>query len=1576
MESDTSLTKEKTVASTKTEDLIETKESGKHEIPASETEDLEKEKKSVDISQRDSLDTSDGAVETEVSPGTHMRHIVEDIEAKVESISKHLDQVTDEETIESDKKMNTFDESETAEVVSQEEKRRSVRELVQQHESLVSQSSIEKDKQKDVKRVTFDDETEDKAARDDVEQHALYEIEVTNYEVVETFEKMEVDKVSEEIPWQPEPIDALIEEEQKNKQETCQYTEIEEEDWEIVDRVESLDSEEPCKLPSPTEQEYPVCSAAERQLSDPDRSPEELPAVEIEQIQDRYETERRHEQFVNESANTDDTDVVTTFEEMHGIVKLESEQVGLQHAKENEQRIKLSEVEYQSEEMVECEELESESLEQLSKDYQKAKVTFIPEIEDLPSETDELFSQTIDKKEAEAAHQTVADTVTEPISTIDQAKIDTKEDLESQLQHVPETYSDVEVDIKKDTQSLSKVKTEDTEPQGEDFEFQDIVRDRGQEREAESPVSDEDLVEKPTHVSRESSLDTEEVLKTSVEVEESYSVDIGLSESVSFEDDKYEGDDDLAVIDDKIGSRMKKQKVLLSRQESNIEITLDECGEQEVESDTQETDDLTGRVNADGTEITISKTESVDKREMEETCKRDETELDTIEGEKYVENNLKGEISESYVPDEETEGKKVQDKEPENFSYETTKTQDGIVSAESIEEEPMEETQLHGHVYSDILLAADEEMTGEPLDFSVEPSSDNENEYIEKQDSVDSERFEKQDASVKFSLDDEKETAKDNENFCEGPTAKVIEIIEGEESEEIVPASPSVISETVEFDTSDMLKETTSDYDLALNYVDRVEHNVETVRKPSLTTQKSDQTEKETDRLEKYDVKEILSEEQTDSQEDIKHVSGIEQFIETYIDRTEHFLELIRDGVEFHDDRHLKPHLKSDFPNRDTDKSTEPSFGGPSSFTELDDSSRLSSGEGLKDQEKLESESIEDEEINSLLEQKSKDSVEPEQHSIKSSERPLSPSDYTLEMEMEESAVRDASGYVDEEDYDEEDNEDDQNDEYACDADDPMSADVSQQIFIEQTIEQQKVTNLRQPCDGVEKTEEVPPSPSEYTLVTSYEQEKLKQVLETPEKKSPQIVRIAREEGLSVSMDESVLNKELGVESERNVMSASYDEEAIKYVYDEEDVMVSSVEHVMQDSLIASSIEPDEVRMTGSVGSGREDDISSSEHKSMTDSYDQDSLQKSFGSAKESGMADSMDPDMLQKALGKESDIMSSSMDQEALQMLEESARDDLMSSSMEPESLRRSFGLDQQEEMTDSLEHEQLQRCLGVVTEEAPLTTSLDDELMEKTLGFGKEHMESSDEQGGLKVAVGVDKTADIMATSLEFDDLDALHRSLGLAPSESIDTSSKASEATQEPESNTEMSDGMMESMDDEAFRISLGLKREDPMAMSMDSESLTKSLEMDQKTQMTTSMDHEAMKASLGLDKISSSSDDDSDLTKLKKTGQIDPMMMSMDENALQTSLGLDRIEEQYTEYAESESKVELDQINEENETKLETTTDTVTTEDTNAMRESLEDYLEDDLDRTTNGDTGDTAPALHDTGICEFLVLYSV
>lgn len=1569
MESDTSLTKEKTVASTKTTDLIDTKESGKHEISASETEDLEIEKKSVDISQRDSLDTFDGAVETEVSPGTHMRHIVEDIEAKVESISKHLDntEVTDEETIESEKKMNTFDESETA-VVSQEHKRRSVRELVQEHESLVCQSSIEKDKQKDVKRVTFDDETEDIAARDGVEQHALYEIEVTNYEVVETFEKTEVEKVSEEIPWQPEPIDALIEEEQKNKQETCQYTEIEE-DWEIVDRVESLDSEEPCKLPSPTKQEYPVCSAVERQLSDPDRSPEELPAVEIEQIQDRCETERRHEQFVNETANLDDVDVVTAFEETHGIGRLEGEQAGLQHAKENEQRIKLSEVEYQSEEMVECEELESESLEQLSKDYQKAKVTFIPEMQDLPK-TDELFDKTINEKEAETVHQTVADTVTEPNSAIDEPKIDTKEQIECQLQHVPETYSDVEVDIKKDTQSLNTIKTEDTEPQREDFEFQDIVRDHEQEREAESPVSDEDLVEKPTHVSRESSLDTEEVLKTSVEVEESHSVDVGLSESASFEDDKYEGDDDLAVIDDKIGSKIKKQKVLLSRQESNIEITLDECGEQEVESDSQETDDLTGMVNANDTEITVSKTESVDKREMEETFKRDETELDTVEGEKYVEDNLKGEIGDSYVPDEETEGKKIQDKELESFSYETTKPQDGIVSAESIEEEPMEETQLHGHVYSDILLAADEEMTGEPLGFSVEPSSDNENEYIEKQDSVDSERFDKQDTNVKFSLADETETAKDIENFCEGPTAKVIEIIEGEESEEIVPASPSVISETVEFDTSDMLKETTSDYDLALNYVDRVEHNVETVTKPSLTTPKSDQAEKEIDRLEKYGVKEILSEEQTDNKDDIKHVSGIEQFSETYIDRTEHFLELIRDDVEFHDDRHLKTHLKSDFPNLDTGKFTGPSFGGPSSFTGLDDISRLSNGEGLKDQEKIESESVEDEEINSLLEQKSKSSVEPEQHSIKSSERPLSPSDYTLEMEMEESAMRDASGYVDEEDYDDEDNEDDQNDEYACDADDPMSADVSQQIFIEQTIEQQKVTNLHQPCDDVEKTEEVPPSPSEYTLVTSYEQEKLKQVLETPEKKSPHIVRISREEGLSVSMDESVLNKELGVESERNVMSASYDEEAIKYVYDEEDVMVSSVEHVMQDSLIASSIEPDEVRMTGSVGSGREDDISTSEHKSMTDSYDQDSLQKSVGSAKESGMADSMDPDMLQKALGKESDIMSSSMDQEALQMLEESARDDLMSSSLEPESLRRSFGHDQQEEMTDSLEPEQLQKCLGVVTEEAPLTTSLDDELMEKTLGFGKEHMESSDEQGGLKVAVGVDKTADIMATSLEFDDLDALHRSLGLAPSESIDTSSKASEATQEPESNTEISDGMMESMDDEAFRISLGLKREDPMVMSMDSESLTKSLEMDQKTQMTTSMDHEAMKASLGLDKISSSSDDDSDLTKLKKTGQIDPMMMSMDENALQTSLGLDRIEEQYTEYTESESKGELDKINEENETKLETTTDTVTTEDTNAMRESLEEYPEDDLDKTTNGDTGDAAPALHDTGICEF------
>jgi hypothetical protein len=282
---------------------------------------------------------------------------------------------------------------------------------------------------------------------------------------------------------------------------------------------------------------------------------------------------------------------------------------------------------------------------------------------------------------------------------------------------------------------------------------------------------------------------------------------------------------------------------------------------------------------------------------------------------------------------------------------------------------------------------------------------------------------------------------------------------------------------------------------------------------------------------------------------------------------------------------------------------------------------------------------------------------------------------------------------------------------------------------------------------------------------------------------------------------------------------------------------------------------------------------------------------------------------------------------------------------------------------MTDSLEKEQMNKSLEVVKEEVALTNSLDDEIMEKALGFGRvSAMETSTSQDGLKVSLG-DKTADLMTTSLEFDDLDALHRSLGLAGSEGQDQSSKISEIAEvtEESQGTEMSEGMLESLDEEALKKSLGMKpAEDIMASSMDQDALKRSLGLDQEDLMASSMDTDALRTSLGLDKIQSS-DDDSEELKLIKSREFDPMMVSMDQEALTTSLGLDKIEEEKYESKFDSSDDKSGDAKKEHAVSAQM----MMSMDENAFKASLEQDESEDMSKHTEEHVDDTS-AMHVTG----------
>ncbi|KAL4240426.1 hypothetical protein ACF0H5_001218 [Mactra antiquata] len=1686
-------------------------------------------------SKRDSLEVDIPDIAgADTSPGTQLRHIVEDIEARAESITKSInDQQTyeiieAETTVVTESKVNESD-------VEIEEKRRSVRELVQRHESLVKESSVDSGSS-DTETKKIKDKHEETVKEIESctdEKHALFEMDVEASAVEEVIEQTEKVKPEESVPYYTETIDDLIEEEQKLKQLDDSNI-IEPAMLESSETIESLELESPCKLPSPLEHQYPVYTIGE------------LDVKEEEQSKFACEEEK-----------------APNFEKVEPIVCEEDTTKTLEESSDIKEKMKLSEVEYNSEEMVECEGLELESVQQMMDTKPVEQV--VPSAIDSQVYEQEITAETVEASEYVSAKSTVTDgdLVSTSVTTMEVLSTEAEEPQQKeQLQlnvDFPESSSETdgdyfdanEVEQKSEDKSLDEnvvtpsnnktiigdettldgkrdvteaetpvnqpidsaieskpvldnknmeelkpstviIEDSDKERKIDDAEkVQDIVIESAPSvaeeievkakakivlkqteklefepketlvekpvstenedkvsdvdlspvgadmKPVSSPVSDEDLVEKPTHVSRESSFDfpektdhtkTDVVIESAKEIQEEHSDESPLKEKVDIEDEYKRETEDDETNEIKIGEKIEVEGKQVNEVEDRQEIEFEDKKEIEIEVEDKKEIEIEIEVE-DKKEIEIE-IEVEDKKEIEiEIEVEDKMELEfkkdiTVEAkqEVEVENEMDIKVEEQReikieeqkeIEVSEHDSYFIQDKQTtkimkqtvllsrqesnieitldecgdhdmdqaeissvgvdetkersEDISKDSRKVDKPLESDESkdtgdavvdstelaevkteVEEEPgdITETPIQSRLYSDIILAADEEMEGEPVGFSVEPTSDDENEYDAQDGTTSNIAIDRKEEHLVEETKRVTEVSKDFEARAEvieviegtqtnGCTAEVIEVIEGDD-DDVEPPSPSVVSETVEIEASESMKQSTSDYDLALSYTDRVVEIVDLEEPDSVTCEDKP---KETDIVEDDSMVVVKSDkikddqedthlvpiidtkQDTDVVEDIKSESenvcvaqefidvkeedkdeivevdfkyNVDDFDESFIDRTESFIVFNIEDYQSDKEKLGKTSVKSD-QNIETQTSKQQdlsSFSG----TDFDVASSSGTGDIIRDDvESIESDSIEDEEINSFIEKRSDPSVEPEQQSLKSSERPLSPTDYTLEMDLDESAhVGDAN------DADVDDQDDIENENF--DVEGRISADVSQQIFIEQSIEQRK-TRVRELGDGEEKVEEIPPSPSDYTLVTSYEQEKLKEVLSTPEKRSPQLARVFREEVLSVSMDESVLKKELGIE--RDIMSASYDEEALKYVYDEDDIMVSSAEHPMQDSLVASSVGADDVlRITGSVCSARDEEysVSSSEHRSMTDSYDQDSLQKSVGSARESGMADSLDPDMLQRALS--ADIMTTSMDQEALKS--SLTFDTGISSSMDQDALKKSLGLDVEgNEMTDSIEQEQMHRSLDVVREEVPLTNSLDDEIMEKALGYGRASvMETSMDQDQLRVSLAGDKTADLMTTSLEFDDLDALHRSLGLAGSESsIEQPGKLMSGITE-ESPTEASEGMLESMDEEALRKSFDLRSEDPMASSMGPDALKPSLGMTDKDKMSTSDDQDALKMSGSSERTVSSSDDSFDVRHLKKEN-VDPMMMSMDQDALQASLGIDQIVDE-----EPESKLMAD------------------------------------------------------------------
>lgn len=1211
----------------------------------------------------------------------------------------------------------------------------------------------------------------------------------------------------------------------------------------------------------------------------------------------------------------------------------------------SECEVKLIEKELSSEQLASFEELQNESLQTMEcQKKEKAEEYLITEELDMAQFEEEIVSETAEE-EICSAEQSVLKEQLEKVNVISEQILTAKpvdslalvepfkqlsdelekEDVENDylsedvsdksdaetgkaIELPPAVSETVTVSVEKiDKKSLAfdEVVHEDVPHLTESLEKSEVLefvagteyyhKDSQERKLVESPVSDEDLVEKPSRVSV-SRTSSEEVAfvpsAPDTSLEQTEIQDDQFQEVFEEKSELEKEHDSYFIEENKQIKNIRKERVLLSRQESNIEITVAEYDEpfeneydiafqddqyldhsdsenEYYERDEEDDEDYVSEIMVETesqTEHSILRSlqalENKENGEKEngEIVTEDSTQTESTQADIY---DIKSALS-SVTEQVETDMSNIDDIDGTKY-FQTQLQQIDEVPIEtkseyhegSDEEQPMAETGLHGRVYSDILEVASEEMEGEPLGFSVR--IDEEEEYEDET---------RKGKKTLFRIESTDECPDDmtsvqieqTEHIDTEDTAKVLEIIEGDDEEvdqidqtgveQPVSACPS---ERVEFEYDEI--KATSDYDLALNYIERGEQtlpnedsSVVTIHKPDkgielCIAEKTNQIDESREEI--FQMDDIIDESDSEiimqtAEQDAKVPSHIKvekkdesclqsDFKDPFVERTEQFIQQSYEGIRIKASDLGKVAIGSHekFLSK-TVKDFQPSQQSSDQKSDFPNNGFVS--KDIQDEiEDIESDSIEDTEIDTLLEQRPQKILEPEQESMKSSERPLSPTDYTLDVDMDESIIIERKS-----------------DDAIPETDSHIYTDVSQQIFIEQSIEGSKFSppkGKRQAGDGEEFSEDIPPSPSEYTLVASYDQEKMKKALQqspermhhTPEKKAPQFSHIIYEDTMSVSMDESVLQRSLGLTSERNVMSASYDEEALKRVYDEEDIMVSSAEHAMQDSLIASSLEPDEDRQTGSVCSGRDEDFSevsdqgamekSYEGDIMTDSYERDSLHRSGGSEHEISVADSVEQDTVELAIEmnrlREQDLMASSMDQEALQHSLGLLTDE-MTTSMDQESLRQSLGLDQERDvMRDSLEQ-------GISPKSEDVMGSSDE--LKRSLGLGDQ---------------------DLMSGIM---DIDSLHRSLGLASSDS-----QESDVMQKSLGLDKVqSEIMYDSVEEEALKASLREKEHqtdvDIMSRSMDQESLALSLGLDrQEDVMMVSMDQDVLRASLGLDTI---------------------------------------------------------------------------------------------------------------------------
>ena len=1473
----------------------------------------------------------------------NVKQIVEDIEAKVEHIAqqvvedtawqeqavKELD-TTDINIVIKDKTPEEVDESKALSmgVLSEDKKfeseeQFSVRELVKRHESIAKEQSIDESKEKK-------------------------------------------DILQEKVPKERKPVKAF-------SQDDVQFGTTAE--WENVDTVEF---EAPCKLPSPIEQQYSEYSVETVKLVEKDsvtckRTEEDSlshepqyfmditeskqPEMVDEQITKDIDTDNLHKELrIRKPDDSENRDLksaeskletqIETVSEIPLVSHLINESIETvtpsQTQTVHEEKVGIIEKELSSEDLVACEELESEALEQLgSQKETKAAEYMVTEELDVAQFEEVILSETI---EEETAKQSIFDEQLEKVEiqseevltvqpleplqplkgtkdSSDESDKDyiendflaeetsskTYEELEK-VTKLPSAFSEeVTVTVEKShTESptiisvvtgdmlatLEPVEIETTHKHLEEAET--LCEETLQRKAVESPVSDEDLVEKPSHVSVSCTSNED------IEVRPA-GPKVGLEQSESQEDQfqevfeeklEFEKEQDSHFVEQTMNVR--KERVLLSRQESNIEITVAEYNEpfeneyefefrddqyvdhSDSENEYYDRDDIEDEeyIREDMVE-TESQTDHSILRSLQALESKEKSEMLSDESTKgeYRETNIYdttlasvSEQAEIEVPDTDKVEKDVNDiVQTEEETIETTSLE------YQDENKPMAETGLHGRVYSDIMKYASDEMEGEPLRFSV--PGDEEDESLQ---SIG-------DKKALFRLDSVDEYPIEEAEFEQleieiEDTAKVLEIIEGDEDEdekiiqnEIETPISACPSERVEFEYGDM-KATTSDYDIALKCVETNEE-----------IKSKEVAEDDIDFATSRDKSMVESSEAIFQMDDIDESEGNEKPKKSdikppFVERTEEFIEQPYEDIKIKAVDLGKVSLQSK--GNLQSKPSKDFFDSQKKTDQKDQIIGGSPGENVQDEmEDIETDSIEDAEVDSLLdaevdsllEQKQHKIHEPEQESWKSSERPLSPTDYTLDVDMDESFIVEKKS------------------EASVVEPEGLYTDVSKQIFIEQSIESSKSSppkGIRQAGDGKDFSDDVPPSPSEYTLVASYDQEMMKKILQqspesvrrTPERKPQpqQLTQLRYEDSMSVSMDESVLRRSLGLAGERNVMSSSYDEEAIKRVYDEEDIMVSSTEHAMQDSLIASSFEPDDYRQTGSVGSGRDEDFSetsdqggmekSYEGDIMTDSCERDSLHRSVGS-------DSVEQDTVELALERsrlrEQDLMVSSMDQDALQYSLGLSKDE-MTMSLDQDSLRQALGLDEERDvMGDSLEQRSSSR--------SDVMGSSDE--MKRSLGLSEpDAMGSSDE---LKRSLGL-SDQDIMSGIM---DIDALHRSLGLASSDSQMETSYESETLQKSLGVDKVqSEIMYDSVEEEALKESLRKSEHeddteiDIMSRSMDQESLELSLGLGKPEDlMMASMDQEGLRASLGLDTIEESKGHEEEEGSLD-AGMVDSMEMA--------------------------------------------------------------------------------------------------